>query len=110
MHGKRPAGDLASLGRVKETNILPQEGVKQVGAYSEVEAGHAHSEQATPDPCEYCTPERHTNQLQGCLLKHLVVRLYGCVVYDLAGEVWHQSLPQSCGRPCTGSTTQPLPG
>ena len=97
---RRPAGDLASLGGVKEANVLTQEGVKQVGAYPEVQAGHAQSEQAATHPCEHCTPKCHPNQLQSSLLEHLAVRLYGRVVYDLASEVGHQGLPQSCCSPC----------
>ena len=98
---KQPASDLASLGGVKEANILSQEGVKQVGAYPEVEAGHAQSEEATPHPCEHCTPKSHPNQLQSRLLEHVAVRLYGRVVNDFASEVGHQGLPQSCCSPCS---------
>lgn len=97
---RQPAGDLASLGGVKEANILTQEGVEKIGAYPEVQASHAQSEQAATHPCEHCTPKRHPHQLQCSLLKHLAVRLYGCVVYDLAGEVGHQGLPQRCCSPC----------
>lgn len=86
---RQPAGDLASLGGVKEANILTQEGVKQVGAYPEVQAGHAQSEEAATHPCEHCTPKCYPHELQCGLLEHLAVRLYGCVVYDLASEVGH---------------------
>lgn len=103
LHGegsRPPAGDFASLGGVKEANVLAQEGVKQVGAYPEVQAGHAQSEQAATHPCEHCTPKRHPNQLQSGLLEHLAVRLYGRIVYDLASEVGHQGLPKSRCSPC----------
>lgn len=98
--GSPPAGDLARLGGVEEANVLAQQGVKEASAYPEVEAGHAQSKEAAPHSCEDCTPKSHPNQLQGCLLEHLAVWFYGCIVYDFAGKVGDQSLAQSCNSAC----------
>ena len=71
--------------------------MEQLCADSHVEAGHAQGEQPPSGPREDSTPKGHTHQLERSLLEPVAVWLNGSVVYDLAGIVWHQGLPQgSC--------------
>ena len=91
-----PAGDVSRLCCVEEPNVLPQQRVEQLGADSHVEAGHAQGEQPPSGPGEDSTPKGHPHQLKRSLLELVAVWLNGSIVYDLAGIVWHQGLPQ-CG-------------
>ena len=73
--------------------------MEQPGTNAQVEACHSQGEEAPSYAGEYGTPKCHTHQLQSGLLKHVPVRLNGCIVYNFASEVGDQGLSQGCSSP-----------